>query len=271
MQKLIFRNNLGIFSRLLNLGVKNFFTYDNEKWGSARYTENPKFLPNLRRIFKYQGVLKEHYIHLMSSHNDEVQILTKGNLEAYKIFCQDEVAGPLKPVLVYTDSLITKVKIPIVIATADCAIVVLTGIDKKDSKRFVIFSHLGIAGVLLNLIAKSIDTAKTVYKFKNSDLEAFVFPYLVRDNYKKEREEIKFKELLKGYEGVKFIEVSGNMVDIYLGRKVQDELKKLGVKSISQTGLDTLEEHKKGKLFSHTYSYFKKKDKGKRFAVGVSL
>lgn len=271
MKDINIKENLGYFPILAKLKVKNFFTFDNKVWGNMRYTENPSSLGKLEKAFNIINVKSREYICLISKHNDEIQIVNERNIEVYKIFNrEEEIKGPIEPLVLYTDGIIAKLSIPIIIALADCIVLVMHGKDKNDNKPFLIILHLGVLGTYLSLYKKALRIAHLYYKFKNINLRCFLFPYIHGNNYLKEQYDDDLK-ILNENEWRRYLIESDNKIQVDFGTKIKDDLKKLNIKYIYDSELDTYEECKKGKLFSHTYLKEKRLDDTKRFAVGVSL
>jgi len=262
---------LGYFPMLSKLKVKNFFTFDNKVWGNMRYTENPSSLTRLNKAFKLVGIKSKKYICILSKHDSKVQFLNHRNLQVYGMFNrEEEIKGSIEPLRLYIDGLITKLSFPIVIAPADCVVLVIYGKDSKDRKKFIMVLHLGVSGTYLKLHEKALKQAHMYYKFKNKDLKAFLFPYIHGENYLKTREDDTCN-ILNKKEWKKYLIEVKNKIEVDFGRKIKDDLEKFDIKCIYDSELDTYEECKKGKLFSHTYLKEKRLGDTKRFAIGVSL
>jgi copper oxidase (laccase) domain-containing protein len=264
---LIVKNSLGQFVSLNNAGIQNFFTYDNEKWGNMSLASNPSAINSYHKLFKQLQIKGAQFIYLRPEHNNNVQIVTKENLAVYALY--DTIDKTYIPIT--TDGIITKEKIPIMITPADCAIIAMTGLDKHDHKRFVIFLHVGFAGAVLNICKKSLELAHLYYSFSNTDIDVFIFPHISKKHYKKPKKGNKMLSIIEKKEWKGYIKSIDNTVVIDFGGKIIADLQKEKIRHIIQSGIDTYDAHKQGKLYSYVYAVKQRKDLEKRFVVGVSL
>jgi len=261
-------NNLAFFEELRSLGIINFFTYDNKFWGNMNLNENKRAVNKFKKI-KELFNFPTPFIYLSSNHSDDVQILDNKNILVYKRFSVNQEYKDL--VSIKADAIITKEKFPLVINVGDCAVVVITGIDKNDGKRFIIFTHQGLTGTLLGLGRKALENAKSIYSFKPSDLSAFIFPSIIQKHYYYEFLDDDLKFLISSANFDKFVQILDNKYYFDFKGKIIEDLKEFGIKNIFDSGLDTYEENEKGKLFSNTFAKEIKRGRKNRFAVGVAI
>lgn len=260
------------FIRLSGDGVKNFFTYDNKRWGNMSLISNPRALSKYERLFPLCNIKNREFIYLRPDHNDGLQHVTHKNLQVYRLF--NAIKKDYSNLTVYPihiDGIITKEKIPFIITPADCLILVLTAIDRKDKKRFIILIHAGMSGAYLNIHKKALCYAKNIYSFSTRDIEAFLFPSISEEHYKKPIMNNDLLPLLKMQEWKRFIVKKGKVVHLAFTRKIEYDLYKMGIKRIYSSGIDTYEAQKEGKLFSHVYQKRRKPKKSMHFAVVISL
>jgi len=265
-------DGLGIFSGLSELGVKNIFTCDNKKWRNMSLLSNPRAIRKYERLFALTGIKHKEFIYIRPDHNDAIQVFTEENLLVYKLF--NTVKKPysnLKILPIYIDGVITKEKIPIIISPADCLVLVLTAKDRKDKKRFMILVHAGMSGAYLNIHKKALKEAKSLYSFHVSDVEAYVFPYISERNYKKPSTNNNLLPFLKSFEWKNFIKRKGKRISLAFGKKIESDLRRIGIIKIFSSGIDTYEAQKEGRLFSFVYQKKRRAKKFKHFAVVVSL
>lgn len=272
MTSIVVNNSLGMFKELNDLGITNFFTCSNAEWGSMK-------LPLARNFGKYQKIFhllnikSPNLVLLAPDHNDNVHVLTKENLIVYGLFNKDSAISGL--IRISSDGIITKEKIPLVVTPADCVVVAICGVDLKDKRKFVILLHCGFTGTILQIVKKAIKTAHAYYDFCEKNLSAFVFPYIDGKHYVKELKNNQmfsyFKKELDGTRWKSFLKRENGHVEIDFGERLVADLTEIGIGNISSTGIDTYTAHEKGLLYSHVFAMEKRQDKGKRFAVGVSL
>lgn len=263
-------SKLTSFPKLTELGVKNFFTHDNNFWGPMNLS-NGKALQNYKVILDELDISSREFLYLAAEHNDNVRLVTEENLRFYKLFNKSELASDfLTPITLDGDSIVTKVtQIPLVITPADCSVILMTGLDKKDNTRFIILTHVGIFGAILQIYKKNLDLAHIYYDFENSDLEIFFFPGISAQNFTKPKSDFR-SYLLEDSEWRDFTFDFGDRFGMDIEGKVSADLESYGVKHITKTGLDTYEEDKNDKLFSYVRTTQIERVKS-NFAVGVCL
>ncbi|MCA9380653.1 laccase domain-containing protein [Candidatus Dojkabacteria bacterium] len=261
------KNNLGFFTELEELGVKNFFTYDNSIWGHMGISSedaNEKY----KKLFDLLEINLSEVIYIGSSHNNEVQFLDENNLPIYQAFNRHDKSGF---VVINTDGLITKLtNIPLIITPADCAIICITGVDKKDGKRFITNLHAGIYGTMLKIHTIALKLIRDNYEA--SDMKVFIFPSVSSNYYKKSLDDKLRGRLAKDPHWADFTNIEKDMFSMDIERKLVSDFKNEGIDegSIFVTGVNTYDEQEKGRLFSATYA--KAHDLPKRnFAVGLTL
>ncbi|MCB9790761.1 laccase domain-containing protein [Candidatus Nomurabacteria bacterium] len=213
--------------------------------------------------------------YMLTKHIDGVQFLTRENVFILKRFQSITFIPEEKGLIgfyVDTDAIITKQKISLGVAVGDCSVIVATAVDRKDSKRFVIFVHSGFSGAILNVVGKAIDAAHTQYQFDNSDLVCAIYPSISGKNYKRGLSYL--EEIQKA--GLDFrseflIPVSETEAGFDFQAKIVSDLKDKGVEVINVSGLDTYEENRNRNLYSLTYAKENNLSLDNRFLVCVSL
>lgn len=262
MVKIKIKNDLGIFTDLEDYGIKNFFTYSNKRWGNMSLLSNPKATLKYRKIFQLLNIKGEKFIRINTDGVDSIQLVHEKNLEVYSLASYDFIN-------IFADSVITKESIPITISPGDCAVILITGIDKNDARRFVILIHAGLSGTVLEIYSKAIKEAHTVYKFENKDLAAFIFPTISGKNYVKPINHKAVKRFLEISDLGEYVLQNGDFYEINFCEKVINDLKKLGINNIQNSNIDTFKAHEEGLLYSYTYAKKLNKDLWSRFGIGV--
>jgi len=253
---LSFRDGIGFFPDLLSLGIKNAFTYDNQLWGTFRRLQQTGW-GNYKKLMTTAGIDSDTLGILGVENNDGIQMITTANWEVYQHFAKrDEInkGQPLTATVVSTDGIITDQPIPLLLAPADCAGIVITGIDTQTSKRFLIFLHSGLYGMQLGIIKKSLQQAHLVYTFAHADLQAFVFPHITGAHYKHPKATWKHHDFLDIEEWQPYFLDYDDKWGIDFSSKIFHELQAQGISKVFDSGLDTYIENKEGRLFSQTYN-----------------
>lgn len=258
-----------------SLGVKNAVSVGNEHWGSMR-SSVPGASLKFEELFKQVGIsLEKPLAYILGKHVDGIQFLTKENiffLKSFQPVTFTPESSSWSGFYVEADAVITKQHISLCVAVADCAVIVLTAIDKIDGNRFLVFVHAGLSGTLLNVVGKAIDAAHDQYKFKNSDLTCAIYPSISGKYYRKNNR-------LLNEASSEGIDLSGGWitpfseseVSLDFRSKIITDLKKIGVKDILTSDLDPYVENREGNLFSRTYAKDNNLDLECRFTVCVSL
>lgn len=265
----ISKQNLASFPTLDKLGVKNAFTYDNATWGNMSLASNPKASESYQQIHAELDLKNRAQVHMQVDHNDNCQLLTPANLRIYKQF---NLMPDTNIISIKADSFITKEQVALSASPADCMIIVMTAVDTKDGKRFLVFNHSGIFGAFLKSALSAIRQAHMYYDFADRDLEVFIYPYISGKHF--------VKSLAGNPMAAEFAEarwqpfvtpMQNSTIGIDWGKLLVAELRAAGIVKIYETGLDTYEQHKAGKLYSHTYAKENVSNEDFRFGVIVSL
>lgn len=263
-------SNLASFPALTKLGVKNTFTYDNATWGNMSLASNPEANKKYQQIFTELDIKNRTQVHMQVDHNDNCQLLTAANLRIYKQF---NLIPKTNIVGIKADSYITKEQVALSASPADCMIIVMTAVDAKDGKRFLIFNHSGIFGAFLQSALSAIRQAHSYYDFADHDLEVFIYPYISGKHFIKPLEGNPMVAEFAQQRWQPFVTPmpDDNTVAIDWGHLLIAELKEAGITQIHKTGLDTYEQHEVGKLYSHTYAKENVPSEDFRFGVIASI
>lgn len=259
MSKTNIKDNLLIFKELTSNGVVNACTFSNTTWGNMRLGDNnaPK---KYDLLFNSLNLQHKHFAYLIPNHNDNVQILTKENITSYKYFNKFEKWNDENekriPFVIETDAIVTTQSIPIVIAPADCYVLVINGVDDITGEKLIGMAHLGLNGTILNLQSKLIGTILWKYSVNVEELEAFLYPGISSEKYVK-----KFSDKFIGdlpsrddwFDHTTKINDDEFIIDIE--SRIKNDLISLGLpdSKIHSTDLDTHEEQGLGNLYSRTY------------------
>jgi copper oxidase (laccase) domain-containing protein len=261
---------LASFQSLNAQGIKNFFTFDNNKWRGMGLSKE-RSIEKYEKIFSNLNINHKIFLYLGAEQNNNVQIIDEDNLKIYQLFNKsDYKTENLQPIVIPGDGIITKLTIPIVVTPADCSVLCFVGIDKKDNKKFVIFLHSGVYGTMLKIYSRALKIAHTFYDFDNNDLDVFIYPSVGKEYYIKLKTDDYRGHLVQDPEWKDFILDKGDSFGIDIENKIISDLKSYGIKKIYSTGIEVYQANVDGKLFSFTYSKEKKIDSN-NFAVGVCI
>lgn len=259
------KNHLASFKRLTELGVANAFTYSNEVWGNMRLRE-PGVIDKYEALYKNLDINDDEILYVDSSHNDQISFLYEENKNIFKIF--NKVNIDEKYIAVPTDGIITKLQIPVVIAVADCAVICITGIDKKDGRRFVSSIHAGAFGITLDIHKKALN--QIYCNYEPAEIEVFIFPSISGDFYRKPKINDVRAKIIDNPEWGDYLDIGENDFAFYIEEKIISDFEKAGIEKIYKTGVETFSSNKKGKLFSSTYNQTNNLPSS-NFAVVISI
>lgn len=263
----ITNNHLAYFQSLENLGIKNFFTFNNEKWGNMRISD-ANFNQKFDEISDTFEMSSHELIYLAAEQNNNVVILNESNLKIYRLFNKSPLSNEKRNIIALnTDSIITKLKIPVVITPADCAVIYIIGVDKKDNQKFMCFIHAGVFGTMLNIHTKVLDIAHTFYDFENKDLNIFVTPAVAGENYRKDKSEDVRGLIFTDPDWAEHVIDYEDKFGIKIITKIISDYTKAGVKNIEDSKMDSFTEASKGNLHSLTF-YKSLGQESKNFIVG---
>lgn len=261
--------NLAHFETLTSLGIKNFFTFDNAKWlNVVPRLEKTEYL----EIFTSMNLPLENIFYMGAEHLDNIRVVDESNIALYKEFTKfEKYKNSVELNLVNCDGMITKENITILVAPADCAIICITGVDKKDNRRFIAVIHAGIFGTMLEIHKKALEKLKSLYEFNLSDLQSFIYPTIDGKNYVKSKEDKTRGHLFKDNDWQNYVVDKGENFEVHFRNKIIDDLKSAGVTNIHISELNTYAENEKGNLFSYVYQKEKKVEEFRNFLVGFNV
>jgi copper oxidase (laccase) domain-containing protein len=262
-----FAQHLGSFDHLSELGVTNFFTNSNSYWGDMKRL-SPGAVEHFQQIFNAKDIDATKILAMGAEHNDNIRVIDHQN---YKVYWEMNAEKDSSPAMrLWCDSFITKESIPMIVSPADCCVIVITGIDKADGKRFIALVHAGFIGALLNIVSKTVERIQSIYSCDRGDFRAFMFPYVNGDRFIKTPQDTRVILAQSLPEWSDFLRDAESGISVSFGKKVERELEILGI-PFETTGIDTFEANKNGYLYSESYLKSTNDDRTKRFGVGICL
>lgn len=271
MKNLSVKNGIASFDALDKFGIKNGFSYSSQIWGnmSLKVTdvEVDERIAKLHKFSRQIGVTHKNFAFMNVEHADTICHLTELSWELRSVMSDNYGI-----ILIHGDGIITKLNIPIIVTPADCAVLIVAGIDENDSQKFILVAHAGLSSTILGIHKKIIENAHKIYKFDNSDLIVCISPFIYGKNYVKNKRKHKFAKYFTNAEWKKYVVQNGDNVEVHFGRKIISDLNAMGISQIYESGLDTYSEHLKSNLFSNTLSKQSKvEDRHKSFLIECSL
>lgn len=252
------------FEELKNDKLQIVTTYDNKIWGNM----NPYFAKSEEE----KGIISKNDARISELLNTQINfVLTTPpenticnlNDSAYRYLVDTNSKKSVDPNLPkYINVRANSILIPkkeektsIIIAPADCPVVVIT--DKKRS--FVVVMHLGFPQYIQNLHFDTLELAKSYFNL-NQELDIFITPYICSEhylisseNYSRALKQVGFK--LEKYSSKIYSEIwKDDRFSIDLKNIIHEEIStRLPNSRIIETGVCTYEEAEKGNMFSHKY------------------
>jgi len=277
MNQLIFDKHFAYFPKLRELGIKNFCTWGNEYWGDMRVSNQAANKIKYHEILDFiKPELEKPIISLKAQQLDQIQIITKNNLHIIDRLLKNNIDYSQNDIYLFEvecDGILTKESIPLFKTVGDCSVIIITGIDKKDNKRFAAFLHSGLNGTLLQIYRNALDLAHANYEFENEELDVFIYPYICQNHFSWRKEDFeKELEILDINQHFFELREDGKYYIDY-GQKIILDLISLGIKkeNIIKSDLCTYEEHGKGNLFSNRFQKVSGDSSNSRYLVGISL
>jgi copper oxidase (laccase) domain-containing protein len=277
MNNLVIDKNFASFSKLTDLGIRNFCTWGNKYWGNMHVSRQKENVEKYQEILHFLNPnITKPIISLKEQHLDQIQIITKQNLHVIDRLLKNDTNYSQNEIYLYEpecDGIITKESIPLFKTVGDCSVIIITGIDKKDNKRFVAFLHSGLNGALLQIYRNALNLAHANYEFDNNELNVFIYPYISKSHFSWQKEDLdKELKILNINETFFELREDGKYYIDY-GQKIILDLIALGVKeeNIIDSNLCTFEENEKGNLFSNRYQKVTGDNTNGRYLVGVCL
>lgn len=260
-----FKNGTGNFTHLTVNGIYNFFTYSNDIWGNMRLTEESAS-KHFQQLFSQFQLPNTYILSIGAEHNDAIRVIDQDN---YNIYAQ--LNEQKKPIINLTcDAIITKERLPIIITPGDCAVVILTGIDARDGKRFMAMIHAGFTGAILQITTKTIQRIHELYDVENTDIQAAVFPYINGEHYVKSYNDTRLLTIIDQPEWQSFLDKREEGVAISFGKKVEAELIALDI-TFESSKIDTYIGQKDGILYSERFQREHNYQRIERFGVGAMI
>lgn len=222
-----------------------------------------KYLRLIRKLKIKQSSHKPTIISMAAEQNTGITLIDKFSVKVYEKFNLREF-DKLNVLRISCDAIITDQTVPILVTPADCMVITIFGRCKNTGKKFLITTHSGFTGSILDVTLNALNFAKTKYSFDFNSLEAYISPFIDGKQYTKQlddpRVQMAFKKdksLWEKYlieQKVPKKQKDKNKVEVHFGTKVIDDLKSLKITVANSTHLeDTYEGNKAGTLFSNKY------------------
>lgn len=248
------------FRCLDSRGIRHGMTFDNHVWGDMKLSASG-VVDRYRRLLGGLGISTETFLYLVADHNDNVQVLTRQNLETYRFFNRHrtgdwESSDDLSVITLTADAVITKESLAMSVATADCNVVALHGVDRVDGRPFLAFVHVGLSGCVLGIHRKVMGLLDHAFQFAVDELVACVFPGIGKESYHKSTHDPYVQHLREDTAWRPFVtDGAGDTFGIDLTGKIVADLTAMGIPEPNcfRTSLDTYVEQKRERLQSRTF------------------